>query len=172
MGSRIRNRQTGCRTPPVSYRTHRRLLARHRDRLACSVQWYDTGGDVRGEETMLCRSCGRMNRDDDLFCGTCGAKLLRFKACRACGAKNRHEATFCGTCGAQLPEGGMYCASCGDPLAPHAQFCANCGTQVVEGIVCAVCHEANRGDSRYCAVCGSALKIPATAAVPRPGSRD
>ncbi|HEX9531538.1 MAG TPA: zinc ribbon domain-containing protein, partial [bacterium] len=61
---------------------------------------------------------------------------------------------------------------CGHPIAPRAQFCENCGTQVVEGIVCAVCHEANRGDSRYCAVCGSALKIPATASAPRPGSRD
>lgn len=108
---------------------------------------------------MLCRSCGRMNRDEDLFCGSCGQKLMPAKMCRTCGVKNRHDSVFCGTCGAPLQEEAASCRHCGHSLGPRDHFCTHCGQQVSAGQLCDRCHEFNREDARFCAACGAALPV-------------
>src|SRR4029450_12482424 len=47
-----------------------------------------------------CPSCGSANRDENRFCGDCGASLAQH--CRACGRENPPGKKFCGDCGAPL----------------------------------------------------------------------
>ena len=114
---------------------------------------------------MLCRACGRMNRDEDLFCGSCGQKLIRAKVCRSCGVKNRHDSVFCGTCGAASSwraapqEEAATCRHCGHALNSRDNFCVHCGQQVSAGQLCDRCHTFNREDAQFCAACGAALAI-------------
>ena len=108
---------------------------------------------------MLCRVCGRMNREEDLYCGSCGQKLLRARICRVCGTKNRSDSGFCGACGSALPEEPLTCSHCGAALGPRDHFCSQCGAQVTTGRQCARCHMFNRADAQYCVVCGSGLEV-------------
>lgn len=60
---------------------------------------------------MNCAKCGAENKDSNIFCVSCGAKLARKKvsssntenspgiACPECGAKNEEEALCCSLCG-------------------------------------------------------------------------
>ena len=108
---------------------------------------------------MLCRVCGRMNREEDLFCGNCGQKLLRARVCRVCGMKNRSDSGFCGACGSALPEEPATCTHCGEALGARDHFCAHCGTQVTAGRQCARCHMFNRPEAQFCVVCGGGLSV-------------
>ncbi len=110
---------------------------------------------------MLCRICGRMNREDDVFCGSCGQKLMRARVCRVCGTKNRSDSGFCGACGAALPEEPAVCGRCGRPLTPRDHFCGHCGTQVAPGRQCERCYTLNHQEARYCVVCGRGLPVGA-----------
>ncbi len=112
---------------------------------------------------MLCRACGRMNRDEDLFCAVCGQKLMRTRICRACGTKNRPDSLFCGTCGVALPDDPASCVHCGHALGPRDHFCAECGHQVSAGRVCQRCYTFHSPDARYCTMCGATLAVAVTA---------
>ncbi len=111
---------------------------------------------------MLCRICGRMNREDDVFCGSCGQKLMRARVCRVCGTKNRSDSGFCGACGAALPEDPAVCGQCGRTLSPRDHFCGHCGTQTVSGRQCERCYTLNHPEAQYCVVCGRELPVGAT----------
>jgi class 3 adenylate cyclase len=51
-------------------------------------------------ERTSCPQCGDDNEPGQLFCGSCGARLLL--PCAACGATNPPEFRFCGNCGSEL----------------------------------------------------------------------
>jgi class 3 adenylate cyclase len=51
-------------------------------------------------ERYTCPQCGRENGAGQLFCGSCGTRLLH--TCVACGATSPVDFRFCGTCGAEL----------------------------------------------------------------------
>ncbi len=108
---------------------------------------------------MLCRVCGRMNREDDLYCGSCGQKLMRARVCRVCGGKNRPDSGFCGACGSALAEEPATCGRCGGALGARDHFCGRCGLQVLAGRQCPRCHMVNRPDARFCVVCGDGLAV-------------
>ena len=110
---------------------------------------------------MLCRVCGRMNREDDLYCGSCGQKLMRARVCRVCGGKNRPDSGFCGACGSALPEEPATCSRCGGSLGARDHFCGQCGVQVMAGQQCPRCHMFNRPGMQFCVVCGGELTVEA-----------
>jgi class 3 adenylate cyclase/DNA-binding SARP family transcriptional activator/tetratricopeptide (TPR) repeat protein len=47
-----------------------------------------------------CADCGRENKPNQRFCGSCGHAL--FQACPSCGEENPSRVNFCGACGAEL----------------------------------------------------------------------
>jgi class 3 adenylate cyclase len=47
-----------------------------------------------------CPECGRENEAGQLFCGSCGTRLLH--TCLVCGAASPVDFRFCGSCGAEL----------------------------------------------------------------------
>lgn len=103
-----------------------------------------------------CSRCANEVREDDIYCGKCGAPLVSATPvstvieaqpalfCSRCGARAQHEKRFCGKCGAGLsvvsetPRAGppvamaaAYCPRCGAPNSAGGRFCAKCGSQLV-----------------------------------------
>jgi RNA polymerase subunit RPABC4/transcription elongation factor Spt4 len=51
---------------------------------------------------MKCPNCGKETPEGSIFCGNCGAKVVKGEICERCGAKGIPEdARFCPQCGAE-----------------------------------------------------------------------
>ena len=59
-------------------------------------------------DTLACDTCGTAHTSEDLFCGSCGTRLVKPVSqevsayCGSCGTKNEHKMNFCGNCGYKL----------------------------------------------------------------------
>ena len=60
---------------------------------------------------MKCMNCGATVEDDELFCGECGAKIVRVQICPNCNAEIALGKKFCTKCGTKL--------ECQNDVAPH-----------------------------------------------------
>ena len=100
-----------------------------------------------------CVHCGRVNREDALFCQNCGNRLAQagpagnaeavLSACPKCAAPNPEAMNFCKMCGGSLrgpaaasppvalPDAGGFtqCAACWRPTPSELAFCQNCGAR-------------------------------------------
>ena len=52
--------------------------------------------------TAACPTCGQENKDDWVYCASCGATLSAM--CSACGKQNPSDASYCVMCGTSLGE--------------------------------------------------------------------
>lgn len=100
---------------------------------------------VKAEQEKLkysktCPLCGNKNKDDAVFCVSCGQRLNFDQGikCLNCGEANQNDARFCSGCGAVLESASRKpaetvevleaaCPACGEPLTEDAKFCTNCG---------------------------------------------
>ena len=76
-----------------------------------------------------CKKCGRVFEDDDLFCTSCGEKLVSENCCPRCGAEVTPDDAFCAKCGFDLKNGNK-CKKCGTELREGSQFCHVCGAPI------------------------------------------
>lgn len=57
---------------------------------------------------MICKSCGRDNKNEAQFCASCGVNLLdpgqpnKIKRCSQCGFENEPHAKYCAKCGGEI----------------------------------------------------------------------
>lgn len=49
-----------------------------------------------------CQRCGREIKENEEFCGNCGAPLSSKKKCKSCGAENDQDKKFCIKCGKEM----------------------------------------------------------------------
>ena len=66
--------------------------------------WHVIPSQYFGEERkdMKCMNCGATVEDDELFCGECGAKIVRVQICPNCNAEIALGKKFCTKCGTKL----------------------------------------------------------------------
>ena len=85
---------------------------------------------------MKCPKCGADNRDDDVYCGKCGAELRVGRSlsaderivfpCPYCGTENYDTATECKSCHREIQSPYMYCPVCGTRNLATDSKCKNC----------------------------------------------
>ena len=87
---------------------------------------------------MTCDKCGRTNRDDARFCGSCGNKLRTRRTapvCPSCHFDNALDSRFCANCGAEFFAAGSgddrwVCDVCGFENPPESHYCKSCGARL------------------------------------------
>jgi len=103
----------------------------------------------------FCNRCANQVKDDDVYCGKCGAPLV--SATPVSTVIEAQPALFCSRCGARAQPGERFCGKCGaglsavsetpragPPVAMAAAYCPRCGTS-------------NSAGDRFCRKCGSQL---------------
>lgn len=85
---------------------------------------------------MRCMKCGASNRDDDVYCGKCGAELRIRKSlsaddrivfpCPYCGTENYDTATECKSCHKEILSPYVYCTVCGTRNLSADRNCRSC----------------------------------------------
>ena len=78
----------------------------------------------------ICKNCGHEERDDALFCTSCGAKFGEKLTCPNCGFNINEGDTFCTSCGFKLTSEELKCSNCGQPINEGDAFCTNCGNKL------------------------------------------
>ncbi len=87
-------------------------------------------------KNVICPNCGTLNPEDEVFCCSCGLKLVieePKRYCPDCGAENSADSTFCARCrhsfdGVKPDRVEMWtCDNCNHVNEQDDLFCTNCG---------------------------------------------
>lgn len=93
-----------------------------------------------GDDAIMCRACGGINKTTDKLCNICGSSLssetkVNNRPCPACNATVSAEAKFCASCGKAMPKDADI-----QETAPTVKVCNNCRQQInAEEIFCQSC---------------------------------
>ena len=90
---------------------------------------------------MKCPKCGSNNRDEELYCGKCGAELkpkgkddsIVFP-CPYCGTENYDTATECKSCHREIKSPFVYCTKCGTRNLTSDRLCRECESPLPVGL--------------------------------------
>lgn len=112
-------------------------------------------------ENKACPKCQAMNRQDALFCASCGHHYAAAPAAQATEVE-------CNSCGKPFPKGAKFCLHCGDPNnacdkcgadnVKDAVSCAKCG-HTFGGNPCHNCGESVDPARKFCMNCGSSMSL-------------
>jgi len=116
---------------------------------------------------VICKNCGKENKESAVFCTGCGGNLLLSKQaislqespssnevaphelnCKNCGKKNKPTAKFCIGCGSPLAT---------QPIPTLTQENTQLSGIINNKYVCLQCGKQNRDATRFCIVCGTDL---------------
>jgi RNA polymerase subunit RPABC4/transcription elongation factor Spt4 len=95
-----------------------------------------------GDDAIMCRACGGINKTTDKLCNICGSSLssetkVNNRPCPACNASVSAEAKFC-ACGSAMPKDAdiqatplseKVCNNCRKQISAEEIFCQSCGTR-------------------------------------------
>lgn len=82
-----------------------------------------------------CPYCATDNFDNSTFCENCGMPLKPGTriSCPKCGKLVREKDRYCKSCGTYLLDE-LKCAECGKSMLPTDAFCSQCGASAVRGV--------------------------------------
>lgn len=85
---------------------------------------------IESPKMKICNNCGHEEREDAIFCTSCGAKFDDELSCPNCGAIINEGDAFCTSCGFKLTVEELKCSNCGQSINEGDTFCTNCGNKL------------------------------------------